>query len=38
MRSNADTPNLSGYQICCGVGGGDFVVLVEVAVVVVVVD
>jgi hypothetical protein len=37
MRSNAaaDTPNPSGYKICCGVGGGDVVVLVEVVVVVV---
>jgi hypothetical protein len=38
IRSNADTPKLSGYKICCGVGGGDVVVLVEVEVVVVVVD
>jgi hypothetical protein len=33
MRSNTDTPNLSGYKICCGVGGGDVVVVVVVVVV-----
>jgi hypothetical protein len=35
MRMNTDTPNLSGYNICCGVGSGDVDVVVVVVVVVV---